>query len=163
MAETFSGPMLDLLRELIAGRSFPMPLAEHLGFHVVEAELGVVTVELAPKGVHQNIAGTVHGGVLSVIADSAMGLAFGTTIEVGRSFTTVEQKINFLRPVFDKTVRARGEVIQRGRTLGFMECRISDSDGKLVAFATSTYAVLDGRSAQGREIKEEYGGRGEDG
>lgn len=163
MAETFSGPMLDMLRELIAGRAFPMPLAEHLGFHVVEAELGVVTVELAPKDVHQNIAGTVHGGVLSVIADSAMGLAFGTTIEVGQSFTTVEQKINFLRPVFDKTVRARGEVIQRGRTLGFMECRISDSDGKLVAFATSTYAVLDGQSAQGREIKDEYGGRGKDG
>ncbi len=163
MEVNFGGPMLDLLREAIAGRAFPMPLAEHLGFHVVEAEPGVVTVELVPKEVHQNIAGTIHGGVLSVIADSAMGLAFGTTMEKGQSFTTVEQKINYLRPVFEKTVRARGEVLQRGRTLGFMECRITDSDGKLVAFATSTYAVLEGKSAQGREIREEYGGRGTEG
>ncbi|MCC6265081.1 MAG: PaaI family thioesterase [Bryobacterales bacterium] len=163
MEARFSGPMLPFLQEIIAGRSFSMPLAEHLGFHVVEAARGVVTVELTPGEVHQNIAGTVHGGVLSVIADSAMGLAFGTTIEAGQSFTTVEQKINYLRPVFDKTVRARGEVIQRGRTLGFMECRILDSDGKLVAFATSTYAVLDGQSAQGREIRDEYGGQETDG
>ncbi len=155
--------MLDLLREVIAGRALSMPLAEHLGFHVVEAELGVVTVELAPGEVHQNLSGTVHGGVLSVIADSAMGLAFGTTMEAGQAFTTVEQKINYLRPVFGKTVRARGEVIQRGRTLGFMECRISDSEGKLVAFATSTYAVLDGQSAQGRELRDEYGGQAVDG
>ncbi|MCC7341964.1 MAG: PaaI family thioesterase, partial [Bryobacterales bacterium] len=111
----------------------------------------------------QNLSGTVHGGVLSVIADSAMGLAFGTTVEAGQTFTTVEQKINYLRPVFGKTVRARGEVIQRGRTLGFMECRISDSEGKLVAFATSTYAVLDGQSAQGRELRDEYGGQAVDG
>jgi uncharacterized protein (TIGR00369 family) len=155
--------MLDLLRDAVAGRSFPMPLAEHLGFHVVQADVGVVTVELVPKKIHHKVAGTVHGGVLSVIADSAMGLAFGTTIEPGQTFTTVEQKINFLRPVFEKTVRARGEVIQRGRTLGLIECRITDSDGKLVAFATSTYAVLDGASAQGRELTGEFGRRTSDG
>lgn len=163
MEAKYNGQMLDLLRDAIAGRAFPMPLAEHLGFHIVAAEPGVVTVELAPKELHQNIAGTIHGGVLSVIADSAMGLAFGTTIEPGQSFSTVEQKINYLRPVFEKTVRARGEVLQRGRTLGFMECRITDSDGKLVAFATSTYTVLEGKAAQGRQIKEEYGGRVSDG
>ncbi|MDZ7636697.1 MAG: PaaI family thioesterase [Bryobacterales bacterium] len=155
--------MLDLLREAAAGRSFRMPLAEHLGFHVVNADPGVVTIELIPQEVHHNIAGTVHGGVLCVIADSAMGLAFGTTLEGGQTFTTVEQKINFLRPVFDKTVLARGEVIQKGRNLGLMECRITDSDGKLVAFATSTYAVLDGESGQGREIKSDFGGRRNDG
>lgn len=163
MEEMSSGPMLDLLREAVAGRSLPMPLAEHLGFHVVQADFGVVTVELVPKEIHHNLAGTVHGGVLSVIADSAMGLAFGTTIEPGQTFTTVEQKINFLRPVFEKTVRARGEVIQRGRTLGLIECRITDSEGKLVAFATSTYAVLDGASAQGRELTGEFGRRASDG
>lgn len=152
-----AAPMLDLLREVIAGRPFTMPLADHLGFHVVEAAAGVVTVELTPRKVHFNLSGTVHGGVLAVIADSAMGLAFGTLLEPGQSFTTVEQKINFLRPVFDKTVRARGEVLQRGRTLGFMECRITDSDAKLVAFATSTYAVLGGEAAQGRELTGEFG------
>lgn len=163
MEEKSTGPMLELLQEAVAGRSFPMPLAEHLGFHVVQAGPGVVTVELVPSAMHHNIAGTVHGGVLSVIADSAMGLAFGTTIEPGQTFTTVEQKINFLRPVFEKTVRARGEVIQRGRTLGLMECRITDSDGKLVAFATSTYAVLDGTSARGRELTGEFGRSAVDG
>jgi uncharacterized protein (TIGR00369 family) len=163
MEEKSSATMLDLLREAAAGRQFQMPLAEHLGFHVVEADLGMVTVELTPREVHHNIAGTVHGGVLCVIADSAMGLAFGTTVEPGQTFTTVEQKINFLRPVFDKTLLARGEVVQRGRTLGFIECRITDSDGKLVAFATSTYSVIAGDAAQGREIRSAFLGQPSDG
>lgn len=158
MDKVFGVTMLELLRDAAAGKSFPMPLADHLGFRVVDAELGVVTIELIPQETHHNIAGTVHGGVLCVIADSAMGLAFGTTLEPGQSFTTVEQKINFLRPVFDKTLRARGEVIQRGRTLGLLQCRISDADGRLVAFATSTYTVLNGDTAQGREIKPAFGG-----
>lgn len=159
MEKEFGATMLDLLREAAAGKPFPMPLADHLGFRVAEAEQGIVTVELIPQETHHNIAGTVHGGVLCVIADSAMGLAFGTTLEPGQTFTTVEQKINFLRPVFDKTLRARGEVIQRGRTLGLLQCRISDADDRLVAFATSTYSVLNGDSAQGREIKPAFGGR----
>ena len=163
MEEKRSTPMLELLREAASGRQFRMPLAEHLGFHVVQADPGTVTIELKPQEMHHNIAGTLHGGVLCVIADSAMGLAFGTTVEAGQTFTTVEQKVNVLRPVFDKTVQAKATVIQRGRTLGLIVCRITDSDGKLVAFATSTYAVLDRESAQGREIKQEFGGRPTDG
>lgn len=157
MGGKFVAPMLGLLREAIAGRPFPMPLADHLGFRIAEAAPGMVVVELVPREVHYNLSGTVHGGVLSVIADSAMGLAFGTLLEAGQSFTTVEQKINFLRPVFHKTVRARAEVLQRGRTLGLIECRIADSDAKLVAFATSTYAVLGGEAARGRELTGEFG------
>lgn len=152
-----TAPMLGLLREAIAGRPFPMPLADHLGFRVVEAAPGMVVVELEPREVHYNLSGTVHGGVLAVIADSAMGLAFGTLLAPGQGFATVEQKINFLRPVFQKTVRARAEVLQRGRTLGLIECRITDSDTKLVAFATSTYAVLADEAVRGRELAGEFG------
>lgn len=160
MSDLNTVPLLDVLRQAIEGQHFPMPLADHTGFRVAEASEGAVTIELAPREVHHNIAGTVHGGVLCEIADSAMGLAFGTTLPPGQSFTTIELKMNFLRPVFEKTVRAKGVVVHRGRNLGLMECRVEDEDGKLVAFATSTYTILNGDTANGREIKAAFGGKG---
>ena len=159
MAETSFPTLLHLLEQAVAGRAFRMPLAEHLGFHVVHAEAGKVTVELEPKEYHRNIMGTVHGGVLCDIADAAMGLAFGTTLPAGQSFTTIELKINYLRPVFQQTVRAQGVVSHRGRNLGLIECRIVDEQDKLIAFATSTYTVLDGDSAQNRSIQPNFGAR----
>jgi uncharacterized protein (TIGR00369 family) len=94
--------------------------------------------------------GTVHGGILCDIADAAMGIAFATTLAPGESFTTVELKINFLRPVRQAQLRATGRVFQRGRTIGYVECEISDEHGKLVAKSNSTCLVLRGDQAAGR-------------
>ena len=94
--------------------------------------------------------GTVHGGILCDIADAAMGIAFATTLSPGESFTTVELKINFLRPVRNTQLRAAGRVIQRGRTIGYVECEITDENGKLVAKSNSTCLVLRGDQAAGR-------------
>jgi uncharacterized protein (TIGR00369 family) len=94
--------------------------------------------------------GTVHGGILCDIADAAMGIAFATTLSPGESFTTVELKINFLRPVRQILLRAEGRVIQRGRTIGYVECEVTDESGKLVAKSNSTCLVLRGDQAAGR-------------
>ncbi len=94
--------------------------------------------------------GTVHGGVLCDIADAAMGIAFASTLAAEESFTTVELKINFFRPVWQARLTAEGVVVQRGRTVGYVECTIVDDDARLIAKATSTCMVLRGQSATGR-------------
>jgi uncharacterized protein (TIGR00369 family) len=94
--------------------------------------------------------GTLHGGVLCDIADAAMGMAFASTLAQDESFTTVELKINFFRPVWEAQLRAEGKVVRRGSSLGYIECEIIDEQGRLVAKAASTCLVLRGENAKGR-------------
>ena len=126
------------------------PISELIGFEVSEASEGRVIVVLEAGTRHFNPMGTVHGGILCDIADAAMGIAFATTLAPGESFTTVELKINFLRPVRQAQLRAEGRVVQRGRTIGYVECEITDENGKLVAKSNSTCLVLRGDQAAGR-------------
>jgi uncharacterized protein (TIGR00369 family) len=126
------------------------PVAELLGFDVPEAGGGraVVTLQAGPQ--HANPMGTLHGGILCDIADAAMGIAFASTLGAGESFTTIELKINFFRPVWQAALRAEGRVVQRGRTVGYVECDVTDESGKLVAKSNSTCLVLRGEQAAGR-------------
>jgi len=94
--------------------------------------------------------GTLHGGVLCDIADAAMGIAYAANLAEGESFTTLELKIGFLKPVWKGHLTAEGKVLKQGRTTGLVECRITDEQGKLVAHATSTCMTLRGSSAEGR-------------
>ena len=94
--------------------------------------------------------GTLHGGILCDIADAAMGMAFASTLAPHESFTTVELKINFFRPVWQAQLKAEGTVVQRGRTIGYMECSLTDEENRLVAKAASTCMVLRGQRARGR-------------
>ncbi len=94
--------------------------------------------------------GTLHGGILCDIADAAMGMAFASTLAPEESFTTVELKINFFRPVWRAQLRAEGTVLQRGRTIGYVECTITDEENRLVAKAACTCMVLRGQKAGGR-------------
>ena len=126
------------------------PVSELIGFEVSEVNAGRVVVVLQAGTRHFNPMGTVHGGILCDIADAAMGIAFVTTLSPGESFTTVELKINFLRPVRQTQLRAEGRVVQRGRTVGYVECEITDESGKLVAKSNSTCLVLRGDQAAGR-------------
>jgi len=126
------------------------PVSELIGFEVAEASEGHVVVVLRAGMRHFNPMGTVHGGILCDIADAAMGIAFATTLAPGESFTTVELKINFLRPVRQTLLRAAGSVVQRGRTIGYVECEITDENGKLVAKSNSTCLVLRGDQAARR-------------
>ncbi len=94
--------------------------------------------------------GTLHGGVLCDVADAAMGIAFAGTLAPDESFTTVELKINFFRPVWTAQLRAEGKVVRRGSQMGYMECEITDEQGRLVAKSSSTCMVLKGEHAKGR-------------
>jgi uncharacterized protein (TIGR00369 family) len=108
----------------------------------------VVTLQAGPQ--HANPMGTLHGGILCDIADAAMGIAFASTLAQDESFTTVELKINFFRPVWDSLLKADAHVVRRGSKIGYVECEISDEQNRLVAKSASTCMVLAGERAKGR-------------
>ena len=91
---------------------------------------------------------TVHGGILCAIADAAMGLAYATTLHEGETFATVELKVNFLRPVWQGRLRAEGKVVNSGRSLGLVECDVTDHDQLLIARCLSTCMTLRGEEAE---------------
>jgi uncharacterized protein (TIGR00369 family) len=125
-------------------------VARLIGFEAKDVADGRATVVLAAGPQHANPMGTLHGGILCDIADAAMGMAFASTLAPEESFTTVELKINFFRPVWTAQLRAEGTVVQRGRTIGYVECTVSDEQNRLVAKAASTCMVLRGQKAAGR-------------
>lgn len=141
---------LDNLDKLVRGEVQPPPIAQLIGFQVTSVRHGEAVVELEASDTHANPMGTLHGGVLCDIADAAMGIAFASTLEDGESFTTLELKINFLRPVWKEKLRAAGKVIKRGRMVGLVECDVTNAEGALVARSSSTCMVLRGEMARGR-------------
>jgi uncharacterized protein (TIGR00369 family) len=116
-----------------------VPIARLIGFEARDIGDGRATVVLAAGPQHANPMGTLHGGILCDIADAAMGIAFATTLAPEESFTTVELKINFIRPVWQAQLRAQGMVVRRGKTIGYIECTITDEQNRLVAKAASTH------------------------
>lgn len=127
-----------------------VPIARLIGFEAKEIAAGRATVTLLAGPQHANPMGTLHGGILCDIADAAMGMAFASTLAPKESFTTVELKINFFRPVWDARLKAEGKVVRRGRNLGYVECEITDESGQLIAKASSTCLALRGEEAKGR-------------
>jgi len=127
-----------------------VPVARLIGFEAKEVANGRATVILAAGPQHANPMGTLHGGILCDIADAAMGMAFASTLAPEESFTTVELKVNLFRPIWQAQLRAAGTVLQRGRTIGYVECNITDEENRLVAKAASTCMVLRGEKSAGR-------------
>jgi len=125
-------------------------VARLIGFEAKDVADGHATVTLSAGPQHANPMGTLHGGILCDIADAAMGLAFASTLAPEESLTTVELKINFFRPVWQARLKAEGTVVQRGQTMGYVECTITDEENRLVAKAASTCMVLRGQKAAGR-------------
>jgi uncharacterized protein (TIGR00369 family) len=146
----FMPKMLEMAKRVVAGELQQMPILQLLGAKVIAVEEGGATVSLPVDERLANPMGTLHGGVMCDIADAAMGMAYASTLEDGESFTTLELKINFLRPVWRATLAARATVVQRGRTAGLAECSITDEKGRLVARATCTCLTLRGEQASGR-------------
>lgn len=127
-----------------------VPVAHLIGFEAKDIADGRATVALAAGPQHANPMGTLHGGVLCDIADAAMGMAFASTLAADESFTTIELKVNFFRPVWQAQLKAEGTVIRRGSTIGYVECTITDEENRVVAKAASTCMVLRGPKAMGR-------------
>ena len=127
------------------------PVATLIGFTIVAAEPGRVTCRMDTRvDKHANPMGTVHGGILCDLADAAMGLAHASLLQESDSFTTLELKINFLRPVWDATLTAVGEVVKGGATVSLVECTITDERDRMIARASSTCLTLRGEQARGR-------------
>ena len=135
---------LEVMRRMAAGEFPQPPIAQTLGFRLVEAEYGRAVFECEPAEFHYNPIGTVHAGLASTLLDSAMGCAFVTTLDAGVGWTTLELKANFTRPLTADTglVRCVGTVVHPGRTVATTEARIEDADGRLYAHGTSTILVL---------------------
>jgi len=125
-------------------------VARLIGFEAKDVADGHATVTLSAGPQHANPMGTLHGGILCDIADAAMGLAFASTLAPEETLTTVELKINFFRPVWQARLKAEGTVVQRGQTMGYVECTITDEENRVVAKAASTCMVLRGEKATGR-------------
>jgi uncharacterized protein (TIGR00369 family) len=142
--------MIERARQMIAGAVPPPPIGALIGMRLVAVEAGRARFELDADARHHNPMGTLHGGILCDIADGAMGMAYASMLEEGESFTTLELKINFLRPVTVAHLVAEGIVVQRGKTVGLAECSVTDERGRLIAKATSTCLTLRGEQAKGR-------------
>jgi uncharacterized protein (TIGR00369 family) len=138
---------LTMQEKVTRGR---LPVAELVGFRITEAADGRAVADFEAGPQHANLNGTLHGGILCDVSDAAMGLAFATTIEGDHSFTTIELKINYFRPVWKARLRAEARVVRCGKTVGYIECDITDEQGRLVAKASSTCMVLEGNRAAGR-------------
>lgn len=143
-------PPLDLAAMVLNGQMPPPPISMLIGMTFGKAEVGRVEMHLQTGPQHYNPRGTVHGGIFCDIADAAMGMAFATTLEPGETFTTIELKINYLKPVWESKLTAIGTVVRRGRTISLTECEIYDEGGSLVAKASSTLMALRGEMAKGR-------------
>ena len=142
--------MYENIQRVLRGELSSPPIAKLIGFKLVSARPGEAVVELDADERHANPMGTLHGGVLCDIADAAMGIAYACALEEGETFTTLEMKINFLKPVWKARLRALGRVVKQGRTIGLVECDVTDDKQGLVARASSTCMTLRGAQAQGR-------------
>lgn len=136
---------MEVFEAIFAGVLPPAPIGDSLDFIPIHMEPGIAIFQGRPQQRHYNPLGTVHGGWFCTLLDSALGCAVHTTLAAGRGYTTLELKVNMLRPLTDTVplVRAEGKVIQSGRQVAMAEGRIVGADGKLYAHATTTCLIFD--------------------
>src|SRR5262249_47488371 len=128
----------------VAAEEFPAPIGKLLGLMITSSGTGRATVDFKASGRYANPMGTLHGGVLCDLADAAMSVAYRSTLAEGETFTTIELKINFLRPVWNAKLRAQARMVRAGKVVGLVECDIFDERRRLIARASSTCMTLAG-------------------
>ena len=135
---------LSFLKAIIAGDLPAPPITQTLGFRLAAADHGRAVFEGAPQFRHYNPIGVVHGGFAMTLLDSALGCAVHSTLAKGEAYTTLEVKINLVRPLTKETgpIAAEGRILHRGRTVGTAEGEIKDHAGKLYAHATTTCIIF---------------------
>jgi uncharacterized protein (TIGR00369 family) len=132
----------DRLQAMKEGKIDPPPIAKTLGMNLIEAGDGKAVAKLKVDSRFHNPMGTLHGGIMTDLADMVMGVAVGSLLVDGESFTTLELNINFLRPVIETELRAEGIVRHRGKTIALTESVLKNLEGKEVARATATQMIL---------------------
>jgi uncharacterized protein (TIGR00369 family) len=147
-----AGSRLADFRRLITGKGRRPPMTELLDFRLVEADPGRVVFTAVPTRAHYNGMGVVHGGLAATLLDSALGCAINTKAPAGKTFTTLELKINFTRPLTEDVgqLRCEARVIHVGSRVATAEGRVVDRRGKLYAHATTTCILVERPPARRR-------------
>lgn len=135
---------LEQLQAVFGGALPPPPIAETIGMDDFTLAEGSVTVSLTPQHKHYNPLGTVHGGVISTLLDTAAACSVHSTLAAGEAYTSLDLTVKFLRAVTVEsgTLVATGRVLQRGRRTALAEAQLHDARGKLVAHATSSCMIF---------------------
>lgn len=135
---------LEFMRGFLEGTLPAPPFMELLGIRIVSVEPGSVAFEFEPAEFMYSPLGNVHGGIVTVLLDTAMGCSFHTTLPPGVGYTTLELKVNFLRSVTSRagTLRAEGHVVHAGGKVATVEARLVDREQKRYGHATSTLLIL---------------------
>lgn len=138
-------PWIDILRGMVSGEMPLPPSFELQGFKPISVEPGEMVFAIDPAEQHYNLIACVHGGILSALCDTAAGLAVHSRLPFGKTCTTLELHINFIRAVSMASGRATcvGKVIHLGARTATAEARITDSQGRLCAHMGTTLMVLD--------------------
>ncbi len=138
---------LEYMRQLMTGEREPSGMARLMNMRLVEVEEGRAVFAVEPDERHYNGLGIAHGGLAATLLDSALGCAINTVMPAGRVFTTLEMKINYVRPMRRETgeVRCEAEVLHAGGRVATAEGRIVDASGKLYAHGTATCMLFRAR------------------
>ena len=140
---------LELLQAMARGELPAPPIMHTIGAAGIEAEEGRVTVLLDPQEFHYNPLGTVHGGIIATLLDTAAACSVHSTLPAGVAYTSIDLTVKFLRPVTLSSGRLRceGSVLQRGRRTALAQAQLYDDAGRLAAHATSSCLIFDAAGA----------------
>jgi uncharacterized protein (TIGR00369 family) len=136
-------PGLEFLQKVASGELPPPPMGQLMNIRLSEVERGRVVFEGTPEEYHYNPLGVVHGGMAATLLDSALGCCVNSCLDGGDFYTTLELKVNYLRPITLDTgrVRAIATVVHIGRTTALVEGKVLDDKDKIYAYASSTCLI----------------------
>ncbi|NRR29864.1 PaaI family thioesterase [Oxalobacteraceae bacterium] len=135
---------IEFLNGIGSGELPPAPIGELMGFLPIRVEPGLAIFQGTPGLQHYNPSGVVHGGYAATLLDTALGCSIHTMLPAGKGYTTLDLKVNYIRAMTDQTgpVRAEGKIVTVGGQVAVAEARITDANGKLYAFATTTCLIF---------------------
>lgn len=136
-------PGIEYLK-LMMTKEYGPPIGELLNFQLIEAEQGKAAFKIEPAEYHYNPGNVVHGGIAATVLDAAMACAIHSLLPPKHFCTTIELKINYLRPIVVQTglLRGEGEVIHFGGRTAVVQGKLLDKDGKLYAYSSATFMIL---------------------
>jgi uncharacterized protein (TIGR00369 family) len=136
---------IEMFQAMLAGEIPVAPFAQTLSCALVEIEPGKATFQGRPQFAHYNPMGTVHGGWMSTLLDSALGCAVHSKLPAGKAYTTLELKVNFVKALTERAqrVRAIGQVIHFGGRVATADAKLVGPDGTLYAHGSTTCLIFD--------------------
>ena len=138
------GSGLDYLQRVVAGEFAQPPIGLTLGFHIAAVAPGRVTIRGRPDEKSYNLISTIHGGWAAAVLDTAMALSCLSTLAADQGFTTLDIRVNYLRPITAGTgeVTSEGHVINAGKRVAYCEASLVDAAGKMLAHGTGSCLIL---------------------